>query len=132
MRLFCMLFLVFFVGCSSVEEKPVEIDETAAQTVEKPEVGFVYLFDVLQQHPRSGLGIFDDWVVVRVNNSVEKSIWSFPPVTHPAFPAAVQREIIDTGSGISIETRVNCLSGQVLCEQFFRDYIAMSAKVLGK
>ncbi|MBN3564846.1 hypothetical protein [Aliamphritea spongicola] len=138
---FISLFLIAILsGCASVDgEKEklataVPVDDVAAEEpVAKVDssVEYIHLFDVLQRYPKSGLGIFEDWVIVKVNTADEKAIWSFPPVYHPAYPAAVRREIINSDGSIRIHTHMNCAAAEALCELLFRDFIAMSEKVLG-
>ncbi len=139
MRFACVLAIVMMSGCTAVDTDTSEVD-SAAKTddipvselpvEDSPAARYVHLFDVLQRYPKSGLGIFEDWVIVRVNTAEEKLIWSFPPVNHPAYPAAVRREILMDADSVQIRTRMNCTSSKVVCEQLFQDFIAMSEKVL--
>lgn len=137
MKYFYILLVFVITGCATVDKTAVtteEAGEAAVVTEVKAEgvetTQYVYLFDVLQKYPKSGLGIVDNWVIVKVDNSAEKSVWSFPPVTHPAFPAAVKRQIIEQDGTIQIKTQINCDSGKFLCDLLFQDFIAMSEKVL--
>lgn len=139
-RFGCLFLFVILSGCAAFDDRKTEaISEAQADDVSAEEkvsdvdssAGFIHLFDVLQKYPRSGLGIFEDWVIVKVDTADEKAIWSFPPVYHPAYPAVVRREIINSEGSIRIHTHMNCASSEDLCELLFRDFIAMSEKVLG-
>ncbi|WP_271273842.1 hypothetical protein [Aliamphritea hakodatensis] len=140
MRFICLFLIALLSGCAAVD---ADKNESATVTqvddvlVEEPvadidsSAKYIHLFDVLQRYPKSGLGVFEDWVIVKVNTPDEKAIWSFPPVYHPAYPAAVRRQIINSDGKIRIHTDMNCASPEDLCELLFRDFIAMSEQVLG-
>lgn len=140
MRFICLFLMAVLSGCAAVDAEKKElateaqVDEVVAEAPvadKDSPAEYVHLFDVLQKYPKSGLGIFEDWVIVKVNTADEKAIWSFPPVYHPAYPAAVRREIINSDGRIRINTHMNCASAAELCELLFRDFIAISEQVLG-
>lgn len=60
------------------------------------------------------------WIVAddRANNT----LWSFTPKGHPAFPAAVKREIVQKKEGIFIDMSVRCEASKQACDNLVVEF----------
>ncbi len=68
-----------------------------------------------------------NWVVATSNKL--RTIWSFPPKSHPAYPSYVKREVIEKDGTIFMETSVRCGAEKSQCDELVKDFIELNAKV---
>ncbi len=54
------------------------------------------------------------------------AVWSFSPPGYPAYPAVVKRQVIDMGSGSSIEMNVPCEASKEDCDALVRTFAEMN------
>ena len=81
----------------------------------------------LRNDPKAQLYVKEGWTVVEIES--ERTIWTFPPASHPAYPSAVKREVVQKDGSIYIDTTVNCNSRKSVCDQLVRDFNKLNEKV---
>lgn len=64
------------------------------------------------------------WTIAE--DSSQHTFWSFPPTGHPAYPAAVQRIIVQGEGDISLQMNVLCESTQSACDKLVQDFEALN------
>jgi hypothetical protein len=60
------------------------------------------------------------WIVA--NDNAAKTIWSFPPPGHPAYPAAVKRQIVQQADGAYLTMSVHCEASKQACDDLVRTF----------
>jgi hypothetical protein len=66
------------------------------------------------------------WIVAASDKL--RSIWSFPPTGHPAYPAYVKREVVEKDGSIYIETSVRCGAEKSECDKLVKDFIELNGR----
>jgi hypothetical protein len=68
----------------------------------------------------------DGWIIV--DDPATKTIWSFSPASYPAYPAAVKRQVVQDGAGISIKMDILCGASKAACDELVRTYQDLNAR----
>lgn len=55
-----------------------------------------------------------------------RTLWSFPPADHPAYPAAVKREVVQESGVVSINMTVLCLGPKEACDDLVRSFVQLN------
>jgi hypothetical protein len=66
------------------------------------------------------------WVIVA--DQAAKSVWSFAPPGHPAYPAAVRRQAVETAQGTALEMKVLCEASKQACDDLVREFQQLNAR----
>ena len=83
--------------------------------------------DSLTQLPGASKRKNMGWTVIAIES--DRSVWSFPPKEHPAFPSAVKRQVIQDTNRIYIETKVSCGATKNICDGLVEDFIKLNDNV---
>lgn len=51
-----------------------------------------------------------------------RTIWSFAPAGHPAYPSAVKRQLVEDGAGTSLGMSVSCEATKEPCDALVREF----------
>jgi hypothetical protein len=62
----------------------------------------------------------NSWTVAA--DEANETVWSFAPVGHPAYPAAVKRQVVTTPGGVSIRTAILCSGAHAACDKLPLDF----------
>lgn len=54
------------------------------------------------------------------------TIWSFAPLTYPAYPAVVRRQVVAKGSSSLISMAVECEASKAACDELVRTFAQMN------
>jgi hypothetical protein len=73
-------------------------------------------------HTKTGVNfsVQNGWTIAA--DEANETVWSFAPVGHPAYPAAVKRQVVTTPGGLSIRTAILCGGGQAACDKLPSDF----------
>ena len=77
---------------------------------------------LLALHAKSGV-VFsarNGWTIAA--DAASYTVWSFAPIAHPAYPAAVKRQLVKTPGGISVKTDILCGGPQDACDKLPSDF----------
>ena len=67
------------------------------------------------------------WLVFQ--DEAHKTIWSFPPKDHPAFPSAVKREFTKRDGAVYLQMHVLCGASKKACDQLVRDFKTLNQQM---
>ena len=67
------------------------------------------------------------WTII--NDSSDKSIWSFAPESHPSYPSVVKRTIVERNGSIGIATEVSCGASKQQCDELVKDFMELNNKI---
>ena len=81
----------------------------------------------LRQDPSIKITERDGWIIAQ--SDVERAIWSFTPVDHPAHPAFVKREVIEDDGSVYINTSAKCSAEKIFCDQLVEDFMDLNSKI---
>jgi hypothetical protein len=70
------------------------------------------------------------WIVV--TEDAANTFWSFPPPGNPAYPAMVQRQLIEKDGAISMKMSVHCEASKQACDDLVRSFQELNAQVAAK
>ena len=103
---------------------------SAQQPAAQSPIAYPTVAEALQalQH-KNGVRISNQggWTVI--DDPSEQTLWSFAPPGHPAYPAAVRRQIIKGSSGISFKTSILCQAAKPPCDKLAADFEELNNKV---
>jgi hypothetical protein len=81
----------------------------------------------LHKSPGVEFSVVDEWTVA--NERATGVVWSFPPPGHPAYPAAVRRQVVEENGVVSLKMDVVCEATKAACDELVRSFQALNAKV---
>ncbi len=67
------------------------------------------------------------WVVA--TSEKLRTVWSFPPKGHSAYPSYVKREVVEKDGAVYMETNVRCGAAKSQCDQLVKDFIELNTRV---
>jgi len=73
---------------------------------------------------RTVQGDFGVWTIVQ--NSVDYSMWSFTPRTHPAHPSVIKRSPVEKKKDIKMRTETSCGSTKEICDDLIKSFRIMT------
>lgn len=70
------------------------------------------------------------WSMARVEEGEGRvTIWSFAKFSHPAYPTAVRRTIVDRDGMFDMQTRIRCEGPAPACDDVRREFAELEARV---
>jgi hypothetical protein len=66
------------------------------------------------------------WTVAQ--DDATKTIWSFPPQGHPAYPSVVKRQLVQQGGDVNLDMNVQCESTKIACDDLVRSFEQLNAQ----
>src|ERR1700744_2245557 len=102
------LLLVFFLG--------VVCTGSAAAQGKAEDSGYAgakQRVEVLRTKPGVNVSVQSGWTVIE--DRANLSLWSFTPPGHRAYPAAIQRQVVQEGDNLFIKMNVLCDAPQPDC-----------------
>lgn len=80
-------------------------------------------------HKRPGVTFSErnGWTVA--SDPATNTFWSFPPRGHPAYPAAVKRQLIQQGEAVSLQMSVLCGGPKAACDDLVRAFQQLNAQM---
>jgi hypothetical protein len=69
------------------------------------------------------------WTVIEDQSTL--SVWSFTPSGHPAFPAAVHRQVIQEGNNLFVKMNVLCEAPKSACDTMVAEFQKLNRQVRG-
>jgi hypothetical protein len=67
------------------------------------------------------------WTVIEDQSTL--SVWSFTPPGHPAFPAAVHRQVIQEGNNLFVKMNVLCEAPKSACDTMVAEFQKLNGQV---
>jgi hypothetical protein len=67
------------------------------------------------------------WTVIEDQSTL--SVWSFTPSGHPAFPAAVHRQVIQEGNNLFVKMNVLCEAPKAACDTMVAEFQKLNGQV---
>jgi hypothetical protein len=68
------------------------------------------------------------WTIIA--DRANYTVWSFAPMSYPAYPAVVRRTVTSrTGGGSMINTSVLCEASKEACDQLVREFDALTSRL---
>jgi hypothetical protein len=79
--------------------------------------------------PKDGVKISTEsgWTVIEDQSTL--SVWSFTPSGHPAFPAAVHRQVIQEGNNLFVKMNVLCEAPKAACDTMVAEFQKLNGQV---
>jgi hypothetical protein len=81
----------------------------------------------LRAKPGVKTSVQSGWTVIE--DGATPSLWSFPPKGHPAYPAAIQRRVVQEGSEVVIRMNVLCEASKAACDALVADFEGLNGRV---
>lgn len=69
------------------------------------------------------------WTHVVIEHGRDKTLWSFTPETHPAYPAAIKREILNKDGTVYIRMNILCEADKHECDALVEEYEQVNVNV---
>lgn len=67
------------------------------------------------------------WTVA--TDAPSRTLWSFAPVGHPAYPALVKRQILSTDHGVDMKMEVLCEADKGPCDDLVRTFQQLNTRM---
>jgi len=83
--------------------------------------------DALRKRKDVNSRIQEKWLIVR--DDANKTVWSFTPVDHPAYPAVIKRSLVNTDGREQIETSALCQAKRAACDKVVAEFRAADEKM---
>jgi len=59
-------------------------------------------------------------------DAAARTVWSFAPPGHPAYPAVVKRQVVQNGADVEIAMAVRCEAAKPDCDDLVRTFAEMN------
>jgi hypothetical protein len=119
------VFIVLLVGCASTDKLGYQGNKMSSSKSPNS----LQVLESLKSNPAAVFRIQNGWTIVNVDNEQEKSIYSFTPESHPAYPSIVKREIVEKDGSIHINMTAKCGATKDICDKLVQQFIALNDKV---
>jgi hypothetical protein len=83
----------------------------------------------LKAKPGTEHRIENGWLIV-IDNAA-RTVWSFAPKGHSAYPTAVKRTAVGAKGGSTVETKILCESDKVSCDIVVLQFEDLTNRALG-
>ena len=104
----------------------------AAETEKKISIGYPSVaaaLEALKARPDAHISVQQGWTIVDINNGKEKTLWSFTPSNHPAYPAAIKRDILEKDGTIFIDMKALCEAKKIDCDALINEFEKLNEKI---
>lgn len=86
-------------------------------------------FEALRAAPGVRGGPRGGWLVIAVDEGVNKGVWSFTMPNHPAHPAVARRIPIERNGQLYVDLRVLCGAEKSVCDEFYAEFKKLDEEV---
>jgi len=107
----------------TVAEAPEPLPEQPASTIGYPTVASA--MQELRSRPGVVVSVRDRWTII--DDKAASTLWSFPPPSDPAYPAAVKRAVVKDGDGVSIRMNILCEASKPACDNLVLQFKKLNA-----
>jgi len=83
--------------------------------------------NALRAKPDVSIRLQGGWTIA--NDPREKTIWSFAPEGHPAYPAAIKRHIYEKDGTVYVGMTALCQARKEVCDDLIREFEQMNARL---
>ncbi len=126
-KLIYVVFIFLLSGCASTENESLGYNGKKKSSSESP--GVLKTLENLKSNPDATFRNANGWTIINIDNDLEKSIYSFTPESHAAYPAIVKREIIEKDGSIHIEMTAKCGATKDVCDELVQQFVALNNKI---
>ena len=111
-----LLFAVFSVGIAAAQSAEGSGYSTARQALE-----------ALRARPGVNISVQSGWTVIE--DRANLTVWSFTPSGHRAYPAAIERKVVQEGSNIFVKMNVLCEAPKPDCDAVVAEFETLNSRV---
>lgn len=79
-------------------------------------------FEAITQSSEAQVSVQAGWTIATLEQDGKYTLWSFAPKNHPAYPAAIKRQIIERDDGIYIDMKALCQSTKESCDHLIEEF----------
>jgi len=72
------------------------------------------------------MAVHNGWTLA--SDAAERALWSFTPPTHPAYPAAVKRTVVERNGQAFIDVSALCEVSKPACDQLIAEFPELTQK----
>lgn len=76
----------------------------------------------LRDNPETQMSEKEGWTIAVVPNEAGRTVWSFPPEAHPAYPAVVKQTVVVENGSEFAETSAQCTGSQSVCNALLAEF----------
>lgn len=125
MRNFCVLFFALSLLSLGLQGPAFAQQSNSGSSVGYPSV--VAALDALKVREGVKISVQGGWTIV--DDPSENAVWSFAPSGHPAFPAAVKRNIIERDGTVYVDMRALCQATKPACDKLIAEFKELNEKM---
>lgn len=101
------------------------VPETARSTIGYPSVAAA--LSALKARRDVAFSMQGEWTIA--TDPTDRTLWSFPPKGHPAYPSAVKRRIENRDGGAYMQMSVQCEASKAACDDLVRSFQQLNAQM---
>ena len=121
-RVAAISFAALAAASATVCVAQTALPETSGPAIEYDTVSAALM--ALKSKPGVAFTVVNGWDIA--TDEAAMTIWSFSPRGYSAYPAVVKRQVVQTGSKVSIKMSVSCEGSKVECDDLVRTFSRMS------
>jgi hypothetical protein len=126
-KLIYVVFIFLLTGCATTENEKLGYNGVKKSSSDSP--GVLQTLESLKSNPDATFRNTNGWTIINIDNDEEKSIYSFTPESHAAYPAIVKREIIEKEGAIHIEMTAKCGATKAICDELVQQFAVLNDKI---
>jgi hypothetical protein len=81
----------------------------------------------LRAKPSVSIQEQSDWIIA--SDQDENTLWSITAASHPAYPTAVKRIIVERNGAIFLDMRVLCGASKAACDHVVRQFLELNDNI---
>ncbi len=85
--------------------------------------------EALHKDPNAQFSDRGGWTIVSTKEGPNVVMWSFTPTSHPAYPAAVKRTMVQKDGAWYLEMKVLCGGTKSACDKLVEDFNQLNDKM---
>ena len=86
--------------------------------------------EALRSHSGVVFDVQNGWDIATDDGT--RTIWSFAPPDYPAYPAAVKRQLVESGEGVTLEMSVLCQASKEACDDLVREFMQLNENAMNE
>ena len=122
------IILVVFIG--TFASSPLFSQSAFIPEAEQSTIGYTTVAEALaglQANPKVHISVQNGWTVA--TDSENNTLWSFSPMGHPSYPAAVKRVVEEHNGTVFVHMDVLCQADKAACDSLVQQFQQLNERI---
>lgn len=117
MRTACLTIIPAILTATCAVAQPAPSPADARAPMDYPSVAAA--LESIRTKSGAKITMQSGWTVIQ--DEATTTVWSFTPPSHPAYPAALRRSVVEQDGSLVVKSDAMCEAAKAACEQLMAD-----------